>query len=299
MHVTVLGYIIASIVSAIVSVIDLSLARDKGLYRAVTLLFLLYVSFDVATSLILCTPIEVGAKLLQSDPVEAAGVVAGLISALLMRTKVTIPFLKSRPDVNAIAILRKLQIKVSVEINERCAVAETDWVLDRVLPSLSVLTLTEVEQWAVQALVVKFNEPDQRAMRDDRIADIHAAGEDAGNEPESKRLIVQILQDTGGRRLVVGLMNRAKRKSAAMEGAAHRGAGPPRLQLPGSSRGLVDPAEVGGQEDAEASADGQDAEASADGQDAEASADGQDAEASADPQDADVTSPPKDPEVKE
>lgn len=253
MHATFLGFVVAGIMGAIVSAIDLSLARDKGLYRSVLALCLLYISFDVGTSLIIFGPLDSGAKLLRSDPVAAAGVFAGLIAPLLMRTKVTIPFLKGRPVVNAVAMLRKLQIKVGTEINERCAVAETDWIFDKVLPSLTILTLEETEQWAIQSLLVKFNDPKMRPKRDKWIADIRRAAADDSPIADCKHLIVQILQDAGSRHLVVGLMNRAKRKGRNIERSANRRTRPPLLRLhhnPGRDS-IESAGESNGQEESE------------------------------------------------
>lgn len=244
MHAVLWGYLIAAIMGAIVSSVDLFLARDKGIYLSVTPLCLLYILFDVATSLILFAPLNAGAKLLQSNPTEAAGVTAGLIATLLMRTKITVSFLKGRPVVNAVAMLRTLQIKVGVEINERCAVAETNWILDKVLPSLAALTLEEVEVWAIQSLRLKFSDPKDRSRLDEWVADIRRAAADDTDPAEAKRLIVQILQDTRSRRLVIGLMSRAKRERAIAERTTQRKDVPPHLKLSGSpavSTGNADP----------------------------------------------------------
>lgn len=240
MNTTFWGYLIAGIVAAIVSCIDLCTARDKGLYRSVALLCVLYASFDVATSIIVFTPFDFGADRLHSDPVAIAGASAGLIAALLMRTKVTVPFLKGRPSVNSVAMLRKLQLKVGTEIDDRCAASETDWILDKVVPDLKFVPVPDIGKWACQALRVKLNDPKMRTKLDECVARIEEAAADDVDPEDAKQLIVQILRDEGGRRLVIGLVAHATRSATTAEMTTQLRSSPPQLLLsnePGLARG--------------------------------------------------------------
>ena len=165
MQVSYLGIFVAPLVAVIVSVIELSVHRDKGLYRRALPLCSLYVTFDASAALILLVPLRAGAELIKSSPTTAAAVLAGLVAPLLMRTKVPVPFTKERQVVNAVAMLRRLQIRVSDEIDDLCAAGETAWILDKVLPCIHSMPLSEVELWAVESINVWYRTPQVRLSR--------------------------------------------------------------------------------------------------------------------------------------
>ena len=213
MEPTYLGIFIAPLVAVIVSIIDLSVHRDKGLYRKALPLCVLYAIFDAAAALILLAPLRAGAELLINSPTTAAAVTAGLVAPLLMRTKVPVPFTRDKQTVNAVAMLRRLQIRVSAEIDDLCAVGETEWILDVVLPNIRVLSLAEVEAWAIQSINVKYKGPDARALRRKCIEDLKKAVADPISEDDRKHLMIQMLIDRCGRHQVTALVKRAKKKA--------------------------------------------------------------------------------------
>ena len=209
-----LGLIIAPLIAVIVSIIELTVRKDRGLYRRVILLCTLYVIFDAAAALILYVVLRAGAKLLDSNPTTAAGVTAGLIAPLLMRTSIPLPFLKDKQTVYAVAMLRRLQIRVKGQIDDMCGAEETAWILDTVLPSIEILSLDKVSEWAIQSIKVKYNEPGTRKFRQKYIEEIERAATDQVDENKRKHLIIQILLDRCGRGQVVTLVNRAKKLAA-------------------------------------------------------------------------------------
>jgi hypothetical protein len=209
-----LGLIIAPLIAVIVSIIELTVRKDRGLYRRAIWLCALYVIFDAAAALILFVILRAGAKLLDSDPTTAAGVTAGLIAPLLMRTNIPLPFLKDKQAVYAVAMLRRLQIRVKGQIDDMCGAEETAWILDTVLPNIEILSLDKVSEWTIQSIKVKYNEPGTRKFRQKYIAEVERAATDQIDENKRKHLIIQILLDRCGRGQVVTLVKRAKKLSA-------------------------------------------------------------------------------------
>lgn len=219
MEPTYLGLIIAPLIAIIVSVIDLSVDKSRRLYRKVTLLCLLYFSFDAAAALILFGLLRAGADLLTGSPTTAAGVTAGLVAPLLMRTKIPRRFSNGGQPVNAVVMLRRLQIGVKGQIDDLCAAAETAWILDVVLPSIETLPLSEIKDWAIQSFNVSLKEPKDRRHRRRCIQKVEQAVLDAASsENECKHLIIQLLTDNCGRRQVLALVKRAQKKLAMSDG---------------------------------------------------------------------------------
>lgn len=205
-----IGIIIALVVAVIVSAIDLSVHRDKGLYLRALPFCGLFVLFDATATLLLFIALRAGAEQLKGTPTTAAAVVAGLVAPLLMRTKISVPFTKGKQIVNAVAMLRRLQILVREEIGDVCAAGETAWILDKVLPILRPMPVSEVKVWVVQSISVKYSGPEARALRRRCIVDVNRAADDAINDEDLKHLLVQILIDRCGRHQVIGLVRRAK-----------------------------------------------------------------------------------------
>lgn len=208
-----MGLIAVPLIAAIVSIIELTVQRDRSLYLRAIPLCVLYVIFDVAAALILFVILRTGAKLLDNSPTTAAGVTAGLVAPLLMRTKIPMPFMKDKQTVYTVAMLRRLQIRVKGQIDDICAVGETAWILDTVLPSIESLPLSEIREWAVQSIIVKYSEPAVRRFRHKYIEEIDRAATDQVDENERKHLIIQILLDYCGRGQVTALVRRARKKT--------------------------------------------------------------------------------------
>jgi hypothetical protein len=204
------GIIVALVVAVVVSVIDLSVHRSKGLYLRALPLCILFVVFDATAALIFFIVLRAGAERLKDNPTTAAAVVAGLVAPLLMRTKISVPFTKGQQVVNAVAMLRRLQILVSEEISDVCAAGETAWILDKVLPALRAFPLLDVEAWVIQSINVKYAGPEARTLRRKSIDDVRNAADDSLSEEERKHLLVQILIDRCSRHQVKALVRRAK-----------------------------------------------------------------------------------------
>jgi hypothetical protein len=212
------GLIVALVVAVIVSAIDLSVHRNKGLYLRALPLCALFVVFDATAALLLFIALRAGAERLEGSPTTAAAVVAGLVAPLLMRTKISVPFTKGKQIVNAVAMLRRLQILVSEEIGDVCAAGETAWILDKVLPTLEPMPVSEVKAWVVQSISVKYSGPEARPLRHKCIIDVNRAADDAINDEDLKHLLVQILIDRCGRHQVTELVRRAK----SLQGSASK-----------------------------------------------------------------------------
>lgn len=210
MNPTYLGIIVAWLVAAIVSVIDLSVNRDKGLYLRALPLCTLFVILDSAAAIMLFIPLHVASEHLQNST-TAAAVVAGLIGPLLMRTEFPVPFTQGRRMVSAVAMLRWLQLRVASEINDLCAVGETAWILDKVLPALRAVPLSDVEAWVIESINVKYSGTAARTVREKCVKDIRKIVGDAVTEEERKHYLMQVLIDRCGRRSVIGLVRRAKK----------------------------------------------------------------------------------------
>jgi hypothetical protein len=269
-----LGIIVALAVSVTASIIDLAVKRDKGLYLRALPLCGLFVVFDAAAALILFVPIRAGAELLEHSLTIAAAVVAGLVAPLLMRTKIPVPFTKGKQLVNAVAMLRRLQIRVGAEIEDLCAAGETAWILDKVLPALKDFPLSEVEAWVIQSINVKYTGPEARVLRRKCIEDVQKVADDAIKEEERKHLLVQILIDRCGRRQVIALVRRAKKWSKKVDPYASPAIEPqalPELEppqaLPELEAGSTDNSESTVDPDADDSAGNNTAEDSADSSD--------------------------------
>lgn len=207
-----LGIIIALLVAAIVSVIDLSVHRDKGFYFRALPLCALFAILDAAAAIILFIPLGAGAEHLESSPITAAAVVAGLTGPLMMRTKIPVPFTKGEKTVNAVAMLRWLQIQVASDIKELCAVGETEWILYKVLPSLAETPSPEVQKWVIESITVKYSGVEARKLREKCIKDVTDAAGDVGTEEDRKHRLIQVLIDHCGRRPVIALIRRAKKQ---------------------------------------------------------------------------------------
>ena len=208
-----LELVVTALVAAAVSVIDISVRRDKGIYPRALPLCVLYVVFDVSAALILLAPLRAGAKLMDNSPTVAAAVVAGLIAPLLMRTKVPVPFTKGKHVVNGVAMLRYLQVRVSGEIDDVCAAGETAWILDKVLPAITKLTIAEIEVWVIESINVRYKAPEARSIRRKHIEDVRKIASDPGDEEEKKHLLVQVLIDRCGRRQAIALVRRSRKKA--------------------------------------------------------------------------------------
>jgi hypothetical protein len=183
---------------------------------------MLYVAYDAAAGLIVYIALRAGAELLKESPTIAAAVVSGLIGPLLMRTKIPAPLgsrkSEGRQFVNAVAMLRRLQLSVSAVIDDRCAAGETAWILDVVLPSIKVLPLHTVEEWVIESITVKYRGLQGRASRARYIGEVRKAGKDPIGIEERKHLIIQILIDTCGRRQVIALVKRGGKLARADAG---------------------------------------------------------------------------------
>ena len=208
-----IGILIALIVAAVASAIDLTVHRDKGLYLRAVPLCALFIIFDSSAAIILLIPLRTGAEQLESSPTTAAAVAAGLVGPLLMRTRIPVPFTKGERMVNAVAMLRRLQIRVAAEINDVCAVGETAWLLDKVLPALGAVPLSDVETWVIESINVKYAGVEGRKLRDNCVKDIKRAANDPVGQEERKHILVQILIDRCGRRPVIALVKRTKKRA--------------------------------------------------------------------------------------
>jgi len=208
---------VAAVVAAAASVLDVSVRRDKGIYRNAILPCALFVAYDVAAALIAYTVFRAGAELLKERPTTAAAVVSGLAGPLLMRTKIPVPFQKNRAEelrlVNAVAMLRRLQLSIGAVIDDRCAAGETAWIVDVVLPVIRALPLEDVEQWVIESIGVRYGGVEGREDRKRFVAEVEAANKDSIDAEERGHLMIQILMDTCGRRQVIALVRRAKRQS--------------------------------------------------------------------------------------
>ena len=239
-----MGLIVAPLIAVIVSIIELTVRRDKGLYRRAIPLCILYVVFDAAAALILFVILRAGAKELEGSPTTASAVTAGLVAPLLMRTSIPVPFLKGKQTTYAVATLRRLQIRVKGQIDDLCAAGETAWILDKVLPSVNALPLLDVKAWVIQSINVKYSEPGTRRNRDECIQEVERVVADHDcSEYDRKHLMIQILIDNCGRHQVLALVKRAKE---AVESGGHPSADEkpqtiepqPRIELAGAP---VDP----------------------------------------------------------
>jgi hypothetical protein len=208
---TYLGIIVAWLVAAIVSLIDLSVNRDKGLYLRALPLCVLFMILDSAAAIMLFIPLHAGAEHLQNST-TATAVVAGLIGPLLMRTKFPVPFTNNKRLVNVVAMLRWLQVRIASEINDLCAVGETAWILDKVLPALRGIPMTEVEAWVIESINVKYSGTAARVLREKCIKDVRKVTGDAISEDERKHCLIQVLIDRCGRPSVIALVRRAKKQ---------------------------------------------------------------------------------------
>jgi hypothetical protein len=217
-----LGIIVAPAVAAVVSVMEVSVRKDRAIYRSAIIPVIFYAAYDAGASLLLYTAFRGVAELFRENPTIAAAVVSGLVGPLLMRTKVPNPFQKNeaggRQFVNAIAMLRRLQLSMSAVIDDRCAAAETDWILDVVLPALRAMPVDEVEDWITESIKVKNRGVPGRRARTRFIGEVRKANNDSISPEDRKHLMVQILIDTCGRRHVVTLVKRAKRYTAITAG---------------------------------------------------------------------------------
>jgi hypothetical protein len=210
---TYLGLIIAPLIAVIVSAIELTVRRDKGLYRSAIPFCMLYAVFDAAAALILFIILRAGAELLEGSPTTAAAVTAGLVAPLLMRTKIPTPFMKDKQTVYAVAMLRQLQIRVNGKIDDLCAAGETAWILDKVLPAIKALPLLEVKAWVIESIHVKYSAPETRRHRRKCIQQIEKAAADLSSEDDRKHLMIQILIDNCGRHQVIALVKRAEERA--------------------------------------------------------------------------------------
>jgi hypothetical protein len=238
-----LGIIVAPAVAAIASGIDLSVGRNKGLYLRAVPLCVLFVMLDATAAIILLIVLRAGAELLNSSPTTAAAVIAGLVGPLLMRTKIPVPFTNGRQVVNAVAMLRKLQIRVAAGIEDQCNAGETAWILDKVLPVLRTFPLSEVEAWVIQSINVKNVGPQARMLRRKYIEEVQRAADDPIKEEERKHLLVQILIDRCGRRQVTALVRRARkwsRRTGTSAPSAVPSQAPNELEEAAADNGLSD-----------------------------------------------------------
>lgn len=217
-----LGIIVAPAVATVVSVMEVSVRKDRAIYRSAIMPVIFYAAYDAGASLLLYTAFRGVAGLFRENPTVAAAVVSGLVGPLLMRTKVPNPFQKNEADgrqfVNAIAMLRRLQLTMSAVIDDRCAAAETDWILDVVLPALRAMPVDDVGKWITESITVKNRGLQGRRARARLIAEVNKANDDSISPEDRKHLMVQILIDTCGRRHVVTLVKRAKRYAAVTAG---------------------------------------------------------------------------------
>ena len=215
-----LGIAVASVVAAVVSVMEISIRRDKGLYLNATLPCIFYVAYDASAAIIVYIAFRAGAELLKENPTIAAAVVSGLVGPLLMRTKVPLPFRRDETGdkqlVNAVAMLRRLQLSMSAVIDDRCAAGETAWILDRVLPAIKTLPLADVEEWVIESIKVRYGGLQGRSRRSRYIGEVRKVSRDSINIDERKHLMIQILIDTCGRRQVVALVKRAEKQTRAV-----------------------------------------------------------------------------------
>lgn len=207
------GYIAAPLTAATVSVIELRINRERGLYKSAFLLCVLYVTLDVVAALILFTPMRAGAELLRERPTMAAAIVSGLFAPSVMRTNIRVPFSKGRYFFSAAAMLRRLHFGVDHDIEEVCGASQSGWILDHVLPTVAILTVSELEDWAIEAIRAKLDSESQRSKRDECIESIKQMAADGSSEADLKHLIIQIIMDQCGRRYVVALLRRAKKKT--------------------------------------------------------------------------------------
>jgi hypothetical protein len=114
--------------------------------------------------------------------------------------------------VSVVAMLRWLQLRVANEINDLCAVGETAWILDEVLPALRDVPLSEVEVWVIESINVKYSGTAAHTVREECIKDVRKMVEDAVTEEERKHCLIQVLIDRCGRPSVIGLIRRAKKR---------------------------------------------------------------------------------------
>jgi hypothetical protein len=123
------------------------------------------------------------------------------------------PFTKEKQAVYAVAMLRRLQVRVKGQIDDICATGETSLILDKILPSISKLPLYEVKAWVVQSINVKYSEPDARRRRRELTDEVERIAADQAGENERKHLMIQVLIDNCGRLQALALVKRVRKQA--------------------------------------------------------------------------------------
>jgi hypothetical protein len=92
-------------------------------------------------------------------------------------------------------MLRRLQTKSDRQIDDLCAVGESDWIKDRVLPVVMPLGLDEVASWSVQTLEYLERGANEKQSISKAISVVKTEAKSSGSPEESIRVIVQVLSD--------------------------------------------------------------------------------------------------------
>jgi hypothetical protein len=218
---TVLPWLVAIIVGAIVSFLDLATGRKKSLYKSAWFAITIRLVYDMAASMIALSPL----RLISTHPLTWPGVglaaTGGLLGPLLMRTKADFAFKNRQFSFNALGMLRRLQEKADRQIDELCAVEESNWINYKVLPAVAHLTVDEVATWSAQALKSLERPPAEELLLTQAIATIEAERTSSISTEEGMRFIVQVLADYGGHKLINGLMQRAAAPDQSPTGSGH------------------------------------------------------------------------------
>lgn len=202
---------IAASIASLFSLLDLVIGRNKALYWAAFIPVLARIVFDASAGLILLVPLSLADRHTPGDPRLWPAITAGVIAPLGMRVNVSFTIKGYHISFNMLGMLRRLQVKADKHIDEVCAVRESNWIDDKVMPWVICLPIEEIVAWSIHTLAALELHDKGAKDRDVAITRIRAAAEDKESTPDERiHLIVQFLQDNGGHRIVLGLMKRGK-----------------------------------------------------------------------------------------
>lgn len=202
------GPLIAAGIAAGVSALELINARRKGISpKAFGWLVLRFV-FDGGVA-------AFGYPFIAAAMADTAGVapavVAGLAGPAVLRAELNLAVPggedgdRRQLSVGPATVYQRLRRQIDDAIDDVCSVAQSRWLNRKALPAIDRLPLQLIVDQAEQYL--RALDRLSESVRDEDIAFLVKVRDDvATSEYDRRRLIVQRLLDTGGRRLVRGLM---------------------------------------------------------------------------------------------
>src|SRR4051812_7674421 len=147
-------WLVTLVISAALSLIRLDLGKSSAVYLSAWWPLLLVVIFDIIAGVGVLFGLSAINGSGPQVPAIWPAVTAGLLGSSLIRTNVKLPFGK-RSQLRLVGVLRKLQESAERDLNEQCAIAESEWITNKVMPTLVNVELGDLIDWAKQYLEVQ------------------------------------------------------------------------------------------------------------------------------------------------